>query len=388
MTTTGEEPPASYGLVLDGIDQGPMVSTGTRVLTGLSSGSHDLALSGIPSKCQVAGDNPFTVTVYAPYIVTVYFNLYCGATAGWSFQSSQGGNAIWGSSGTDVYALSNLFVDRWGILHYDGSTWSTLFVRGDREKLTGIWGSSPRDVFVVGQWNIHVDDSPEREGVILHYDGSSWTLMRPPVLDYFASQGSYHAVWGASGTNVFAVGKENSGETTSNEALVAHYDGTGWSRMAIPSNNDSWDDVHGTSSRDVWAVSNYVGPFLGGPYSSIWHYDGTEWDVSTGYEGMNLSGIWASSSTSVFAVGGGEHGEVFHYDGVTWSRMTVPPTGYLRDVWGTSDHDVYAVGQNGILHFDGSTWTDMGVNRSMNDVWGASATDVFAIGEAILHRAP
>jgi hypothetical protein len=158
--------------------------------------------------------------------------------------------------------------------------------------------------------------------------------------------------------------------------------------MTIPSNSESLDDVHGTSGRDVWAVSNYVGPFLGGPYSSIWHYDGTEWDVSTGYEGLNLSGIWASSATSVFAVGGGEHGEVFHYDGITWSRMTVPSTGYLREIWGTSDDNVYAVGQNGVLHFDGTTWRDMGVHRGMYDIWGTSATDVFAIGEAILHRGP
>ncbi len=68
--------------------------------------------------------------------------------------------SVWGSSGSDVFAVG----DYGTILHYDGSTWSSI-PSGTTNYLLGIWGSSGSDVFVVGD-----------HGTILHYDG---TL--PPV---------------------------------------------------------------------------------------------------------------------------------------------------------------------------------------------------------------
>ena len=55
----------------------------------------------------------------------------------------------------DVYA-----VGWWGILRrYDGKTWSPQ-VSGANVELTGVWGSGPKDLHLVG----HV-------GTILHNDG-------------------------------------------------------------------------------------------------------------------------------------------------------------------------------------------------------------------------
>ncbi|NIQ88703.1 MAG: hypothetical protein GWN93_06310, partial [Deltaproteobacteria bacterium] len=34
----------------------------------------------------------------------------------------------------------------------------------------------------------------------------------------------------------------------------------------------------------------------------------------------------------------------------------------LTGVWGSSGSDVFAVGRGGILHYDGWSWSDMGVN--------------------------
>jgi photosystem II stability/assembly factor-like uncharacterized protein len=62
---------------------------------------------------------------------------------------------VWGSSGGDVFTVG----DAGTILHYDGSTWSTMS-SGTTERLYGVWGSSGSDVFVVGDY-----------GTILHYGG-------------------------------------------------------------------------------------------------------------------------------------------------------------------------------------------------------------------------
>jgi hypothetical protein len=54
---------------------------------------------------------------------------------------------------------------------------------------TGVWGSSPSDVFAVGDG-----------GAILHYDGSAWSAMSSGTSIYFTG------IWGSSPSNVFAVG--------------------------------------------------------------------------------------------------------------------------------------------------------------------------------------
>ncbi len=54
--------------------------------------------------------------------------------------------------------------------------------------------------------------------------------------------------------------------------------------------------------------------------------------------------------------------------------------------------DVWAVGFSGILHWDGSAWSQAasGTSLTFQSVWGSGAGDVWAVGRsgAILHRAP
>jgi hypothetical protein len=73
---------------------------------------------------------------------------------------------------------------------------------GTTNRLNGVWGSSSTDVFVVGRF-----------GMILHYDGTSWSAMSSGTTD------SLLGVWGSSNTDVFAVGSSGtilhySGDTT------------------------------------------------------------------------------------------------------------------------------------------------------------------------------
>jgi len=118
----------------------------------------------------------------------------------WTWQNSlpqgDGLAGVWGSSGSDVFAVG------WDgtILHYDGSSWSSMS-SGTSNGLAEVWGSSGSDVFAVGSW-----------GTIVHYDGSSWSSM--------SSDTSHRleGVWGSSGSDVFAVG---------NYGTILHYSGGG-----------------------------------------------------------------------------------------------------------------------------------------------------------------
>jgi hypothetical protein len=115
-------------------------------------------------------------------------------------------DGIWGSSGTDVFAVGGPAPWSPGkILHYDGTTWSAM-EGGTTNSLLGVWGSSSHDALAVGL-----------RGTILHYDGSTWSPMSSGTTEYL------WGVWGSSGTDVFAVGYYGT---------ILHYDGSTWSPMS------------------------------------------------------------------------------------------------------------------------------------------------------------
>ena len=230
----------------------------------------------------------------------------------WQNPLQQGHNlrAVWGSSGTDVFAVG----DESTILHYNGSVWTAMPSPPTGNNLYGVWGSSGTDVFVVG-------GAGRLPGVILRYNGSIWTNLDTTNID--TNNRPLLAVWGSSGNDVFAVGY-----------VALHYNGNAW-----------------TSSQ------------TGGPFN----------------------GVWGSSGTDVFAVGSGYN--ILHYTGSSWTLM--PPPAYvnindLYGVGGSSGSDVFAVGSFGtILHYDGIAWTTMpsGTTNNLNGVWGSSGGDVFVVGD-------
>ena len=132
--------------------------------------------------------------------VSLVFALPLIAEGGVEEQSSGTLNnlrGVWGSSGTDVFAVG----ESGTILRYDGANWSGMS-SGTSEHLTGIWGSSETDVFAIGG-----------NGLILHYDGVSWSEMWSPTTS------SLYDIWGNSGSNIFAVGYGGT---------CIHYDGNSW----------------------------------------------------------------------------------------------------------------------------------------------------------------
>lgn len=79
------------------------------------------------------------------------------------------------------------------ILHYNGTSW-TRMPSGTSNTLTGVWGSSGNDVFVVGDG-----------GLILHYNGISWSdIPSGTTNDLYGVYGVGSKVF--AGNEVFAVG--------------------------------------------------------------------------------------------------------------------------------------------------------------------------------------
>jgi hypothetical protein len=167
-------------------------------------------------------------------------------------------------------------------------------------------------------------------------------------------------MWGSSGTDVFAVGTKVGEYTANDRGLILHYDGVSWSQL--PDITEKFlRSVWGSSSTDVFVVGGL--PWNGGQ-GIILHYNGTDWSVKD--TDKELFAVWGSSGSDVYAVG--RHGTILHYNGTSWSAIDSGTNDDLMGIWGNSSGDIYAVGsQNGsILHYGaGSRYSvTEGLNKS------------------------
>ena len=148
-------------------------------------------------------------------------------------------------------------------------------------------------------------------------------------------------VWGSSNGELFVVGYVNNAD---HEGFILHFDGSTWA----PANAETrrlWG-VLGFAPNDVFAIGE------SGPQDGATRY-------------------WAAS--------------IYHFDGVAWTRMWVSEDiAYLTSVWGASPDNLVAVGGNGLLRYDGKSWSSaipVGLDASgLNDVSAGDGTDIFAVG--------
>jgi hypothetical protein len=85
------------------------------------------------------------------------------------------------------------------MLHYNGTSWTPMNFYSDWYPLNvaGIWGSSGTDVFAV-----RAPFAWPTGSCIYHYDGTGWSSMG----NFYQYQYNLSGIWGSSGTDVFAVG--------------------------------------------------------------------------------------------------------------------------------------------------------------------------------------
>ncbi len=285
---------------------------------------------------------------------------------------------VWGSSPTDVFAVGQLPP----VLHYDGFSWTEIPFPVRSIMLPSVWGTSPSDVFTVGEGTLP----------IFHYDGSSWSEMPGSLSGSVRGWGEYYflqGVWGTSSTDVFAVGCD-----LNYHAVIGHYDGTSWSAMPIDATASRLDAVWGISPANVYTVG--CGPWSDGlgctsqEEGVILHFDGSSWSEVYGFEGnTEFMTVWGASPSDIYS--GGEGG-IWHYNGVAWAYgVTIPgaTVDVIESVWGSSPTDVFAAGLQEVeeaftvIHFDGASWsetTGVAANQTLSGLWGTSPSDVFAVG--------
>ena len=265
---------------------------------------------------------------------------------------------IWGSGPNDVYAVSSSDV----ILHNSGTgTWKSVPSPNESFNnvfLTAIWGSSATDIRVGGRAydlsipELNVDTGDQFIKQSLADGGVAWKPL--PGTTTIAG------IWGSSPTDVWMVG-DNSvyvnyqrGNTLHGKANPdAGADaGRGVDPLTFTSvdsqSNVTLSSVWGSSASDVWAV---------GALGTIRHITSadTRWQPVASPTTEDLRSVWGTSASDIWAVG--DSGTILHWDGTAFTASTAQlPLGLrprLNGVWGSGPNDVWIVGDGVVLHYTG-----------------------------------
>jgi hypothetical protein len=261
--------------------------------------------------------------------------------------------SVWGSSPDNVYAVGE------EIYYFDGTTWHEGWVSGDYRD---VWGFGPNYLVLVGV-----------DGELLEVTGiepghrKDW---------HFYDGVGLWGIWGLSRNDMYIVGER--GKLLRGRVFDWQTPGS--------DNTNTLLDIHGTTVRHPeWQMDPFV--VAVGVEGTILHNGETWTRMESGTE-QALYGVWAYSDQAAFAVGA--NGAIVEWDGGRWTPMRSGTTNWLTCVWGTNPVDVWAGGTDGtLLHFDGDRWAGVRpiAKQAILGLWGSGSGDVFAVGNntMVLH---
>ncbi|MEU4218042.1 hypothetical protein [Actinoplanes sp. NPDC026623] len=244
---------------------------------------------------------------------------------------------------------------------------------------------------------------------------TSWAVLSTPNRGAIANE--LYGSAALSPSSAWAVGSWYDANLAAPRTLVERWNGTAWSTVTSPNAtryHNELRDVDATSATNAWAVgyANGDSGVNGLPRNTLaMRWNGSSWSViATPQPGTNvrqLYGVKAFSTGEAWSVGWyydtNFHGEalMLHWSGSTWTQVAVPGPGTsgnsLEGIAGSAPNDVWAVGyytdsgENGVLghpfalHYNGTSWTpaempESGTGTFLHSVAALSANDVWAVG--------
>lgn len=256
--------------------------------------------------------------------------------------------------------------------------------------LFGVSASANDNVWAVGSHTSSSWPPP----MILHWSGSEWAIVQPPVVTQFGNNPGINAVSVGPDHSVWIAGAVDSiGTGSSRRAWMARFNGSSWSNVQSPLLNPSHiypysqrtgipADILNLGADDVWVFGQAVGYGDGGATSvnMAVHWDGANWDeISVPNPGNRsnrlTSGTYAGPNRLYAAgyfrnVAGLFTAHIMRWDGSDWTRESLPSVvtlgeTFLYDIKAISNDDIWAVGwmnssgvgESLVLHYDGSSWS-------------------------------
>lgn len=284
-------------------------------------------------------------------------------------------SSVWGSGPNDVYVVggSGDVPPLAEMYHYDGAVWRTIDVSGTGGfGLVWVYGFGPSDVYAVGLG-----------GTVLHYDGTGWTKLNA------GTTRSLWGIWGSSPTDIWIVGEGPKFDPEDPSPTIIHYDGSGLPSgftahtLAYPAENDR----DARSLFKVWGVGSKV--FAVGAAGLIVEYDATSnlWFQVFGGANANedFVSLWGTSDSNIVAVGGRSGARISDYNGSSWTTVKPSGVGGLNAVFMDDPAMAIAGGVGGyVCHYDPATNIPVAetapTTTDIHAIWGDGAGRYYAVG--------
>jgi hypothetical protein len=265
-----------------------------------------------------------------------------------------------------------------------------------RNILFGIDGVSSSDLWVGGSF----ETTPGNlKNLLIHWNGLGW--QHAVGTDLSSTYNEIRDMAAISSDNIWATGAYVEPGTTRSQLL--HWNGSNWTHTILPAipGGSFLNSIDAIASNDIWAVGGQAGSPIRPAYTL--HYNGSNWTefpaASPGLLRNYFNNVDGISSSDVWAVGyygdayGDFHAMAQHWNGTAWTNYPLPsavviPQGELGSVTMISSSDVWALGSTltgGILliHWNGSSWSEVSTAGSAGGVIISRGTDIFAVGDRI-----
>lgn len=221
---------------------------------------------------------------------------------------------------------------------------------------TSISMISPDDGWAAGS----ISGAPQC--ILMHYQRGLWTIVpRPAGLEQNAGITQVQMLsatdgWALSATQIPL--NDGQGSTTPG-GVILHYDGTAWT-IAVPRTRASLLHLSMDSPTDGWAV---------GSDGLLLHYNGHTWSEvqDSGFTALGRVTLVDTLSPQDVWVNG-DRG-LARFDGARWSRVTVQDTAYAPGTRVTalamlSDQEGWAIAGTQLLHDQNGVWSVVAPPRS------------------------
>jgi photosystem II stability/assembly factor-like uncharacterized protein len=240
------------------------------------------------------------------------------------------------------------------LLRWNGSQWKEISLSPSKANLIfdTVAIAGPHDVWVGGGYGESA--FYDTQGVIYHWNGSTWGSVYPSSRILSIKGSSNGALW-ASGLFVHNLSSGGPVSCASTEVLFS-FDGNNWNgTVNAQTGNSASPGYHGMSidpDNNIWVtlgavVAKYDG---NGNNRQVFHPINPTYRYFMAIDMVSANDGWVA----------GKNGMMQHWDGNTWTAVTSPTVQTIRSIKMLSTQDGWAVGDAGtILHWDGISWSSV-----------------------------
>ena len=204
-----------------------------------------------------------------------------------------GGYGYWPCRTVFAFSATDIWFE--GTIHWDGSNYTVhmngwpLMPNGDNWQVNKMWGSSPNDLYAVGN-----------NGNIAHYNGQSWSKIES------GTDLNINDIWGIS-----------DGNGGFNKYLAAY---NAMLKLDANKNLSRIEAESGMHIFSIWGYTNQLIYVVGGENDAL--YKNYKWEIINDPLVNTLYRIKGQNYNDVFGIS--SLGTILHFNGYNWGSINVP----------------------------------------------------------------